>query len=180
MEMALFQFGECEMCKQNCNSAKLSLHQFLPANVCEKISEYNNPCECKRIKMLREKENKFMKEKMSKNLTIGEKQILFFLKYMDTPITPNNGYGGMCQAEEQQMKNEIDAIYEKLKGEYANFNMKMRRLAIKSFMKKNLPLVLQIINSCYWSDLLSDNARLFCLLVATDLSLEIKNLTEES
>ena len=71
--MTLFKFCECEACKQKCNNAKLSLHQLLPANVCEKHGEYNHQCECQRIQMLREKENKFIKEQYHKDLTIGEK-----------------------------------------------------------------------------------------------------------
>ena len=36
--MTLFKFGECEVCKQKCNDAKLFLHQFLPEDVCEKLA----------------------------------------------------------------------------------------------------------------------------------------------
>ena len=163
--MTLFKFGECEVCKQKCYNAKRLLHQFLPEDVCEKISEYNYPCECPRVQMFREKENKFMKEQYHKNLTIGEKQILFFTKYMDTPIKWREGSPWITEEEEREMKNEIDIMYEneKLKNEYADTNLKMKRLVVKSFMKKNLPLVFQIIGSCHCSALLSDNVRMFCL-----------------
>ena len=141
MKMSLFKFSKREVCKKKCQNAKLSLHHLLPANVGERICAYNNPCECPRIQMLREKENIFMKEERHRNLTIGEKQIFFFSKYTETPIKWREGSPWRSEEEEREMNNEIDLMYRKLKQEYADANLKMKRLAIKPFLKKNLPLV---------------------------------------
>ena len=120
-----------------------------------------------------EKENEFMKEEQTeknelgrkeiKFLTKGEKQILFFTMYKDTPIKLRNAYKLIDEYENRMIRNEIVKMYDKLKNTYADMNLKMKRLEIISLTKKNITRVLQIKNKCYCPELLSDNVRMFCM-----------------
>ena len=165
------------MCKLHQNSKKKVMMDILPIDICCRVSEYFGCCRCE---WLMEKENEFMKEEQNeknilgrkkiKSLTKGEKQILFFTMYKDTPIKLRKAYELMDGMEQQNMKKEIEIMYRSYKKEYADANLKMRRLAIISLMKKNTPLVNQIISDCYWPELLSDNIRMFCMFGSNQFS----------
>ena len=84
---------------------------------------------------------------------------------MDTPIKWREGSPWITEEEEREMKNEIDIMYENenLKNECVDANLKMKRLAIKSCLKKNLRLVSMIVKYCHLSDTLSDQVKMYCM-----------------
>ena len=83
----------------------------------------------------------------------------------------------MDAIEEPNRQNDITRMLsnEKCKRESTKAHLKMKRLAIISFMKKNLTLVFQIIKNCHCSDL-----ECFVCLVVVNLYLEIKSLIKEN
>ena len=40
----LFNYNKCECCKNSMNDVNITLYKLLPANLCNKISEYNVYC----------------------------------------------------------------------------------------------------------------------------------------
>ena len=75
----LFNYNKCEWCKGKKNDVSLTLHRLLPANVCDKISEYN--VYCNQCCIARDLEKFFIKEHKDKGHTKFQLQLKFFLTY---------------------------------------------------------------------------------------------------
>ena len=73
----LFNYSHCVCCKKGMNNTKLTLHNILPVNICNRICEYNVYCDY--CKLLVEDERKFSKLKQEEDVSKIELQIRFFL-----------------------------------------------------------------------------------------------------
>ena len=77
--MTLFNYRKCECCKSKRNDVIFELQNILPANVCNKISEYN--VYCNQCCITRDLETFFVKEHMDKGFTKFQMQLKFFMKH---------------------------------------------------------------------------------------------------
>ena len=167
----LFNYEGCDRCKLHQESKKNVLLDVLPVDICCKVSEYFGCSRCERMK---ENENNFLQtfEGMLKrnelivgvprlkNLTNAERQIFFFKHYKKAPIT----FTGFKEVDEKEMKQEIDKMFDvhKCKKEFADANLRMMRQAIKSYMKKNINLVCQLVLRCHNAEKLKDYINYQC------------------
>lgn len=77
--MSLFNYSKCECCKSEKNDLSFTLHNILPANVCDKVSEYN--VYCNQCCITRDLETIFVEEHKEKGYTKFQLQLKFFMKH---------------------------------------------------------------------------------------------------
>ena len=80
----LFNYNNCLSCKKKIDDVKITLHQLFPANICNKICEYN--VHCKYCHLLVEDERKFSKHRQEENVSKIELQLRFFQLYNKPPF----------------------------------------------------------------------------------------------
>ena len=77
--MTLFNYSKCKCCNNKNNDIILTLYYVLPANLCNKISEYN--VYCNQCCITRDLEHFFVKEHKDKGYTKFQLQLKFFMIY---------------------------------------------------------------------------------------------------
>lgn len=71
--MTLFNYGECDCCKNQKKDVSFTLYNILPANVCDKISDYN--VYCNQCCITRDLEQFFVEENKDKGYTKFQLQL---------------------------------------------------------------------------------------------------------
>ena len=74
-----FNYPKCECCKTKGNDANITLYKLLPANLCNKISEYD--VYCLQCCITRDLETFFVEEHKDKGYTKFQLQLKFFMQY---------------------------------------------------------------------------------------------------
>ena len=77
--MTLFNYSKCECCNNKKNDINFTLYNLLPANLCNKISEYD--VYCNQCCITRDLEKLFVEEYKDKGYTKIQLKLKFFMKY---------------------------------------------------------------------------------------------------
>ena len=77
--MTLFNYSKCECCNNKKNDINFTLYNLLPANLCNKISEYD--VYCNQCCITRDLEKLFVEEYKDKGYTKFQLKLKFFMKY---------------------------------------------------------------------------------------------------
>ena len=77
--MTLFNYSKCECCNNKNNDINFTLYNLLPANLCNKVSEYD--VYCSQCCITRDLEKFFVEEHKDKGYTKFQLQLTFFMKY---------------------------------------------------------------------------------------------------
>ena len=129
MEMTLFNYSECKMCKRLGDNRKIALSNIFPSNVCDLIVDFNH--QCYSCKCLFEKETevknngRYNKVPEHEGLEKAELQLEFFHKYYKNPI-------GLMYDEKnwvKKIKKDIDTMFDAdfMKKEFEKINSKYRQ-----------------------------------------------------
>ena len=78
-EMTLFKYSEGKCCKSKGKDVSFAFYNVLPANICNKISEYN--LYCNQCCITRELEKFFLEEHKDKGYTQFQLQLKFFMTH---------------------------------------------------------------------------------------------------
>lgn len=98
----LFNYSHCRCCKKEMNETKMTLHNILPVNVCNRICEYNVYCEY--CNLLVENEHRFSKIKQEAGVSKIELQIRYFTLFNE----PVFEYKELKNVKIQKMNTVID------------------------------------------------------------------------
>ena len=77
--MTLFNYSKCKCCNNINNDVNLTLYNLVPANLCNKIGEYN--VSCNQCCITRDLEKLFVEEHKDKGYTKFQLQLKFFMRY---------------------------------------------------------------------------------------------------
>ena len=77
--MTLFNYSKCECCNNKQNDISFTLYNLLPANLCNKISEYD--VYCNQCCITRGLEKLFVEEYKDKGYTKFQLKLKLFMKY---------------------------------------------------------------------------------------------------
>ena len=138
MEMALFNYSKCKMCKRLGDKRKVALSNIFPSNVCDLIVDFNH--QCYNCKSLFEKETEFKnkggydKVPETEGLEKAELQLKFLHKYNKNPIDLNYDEKDWVT----KFKKDIDTMFDAdfVKKNYEKNKQELQ--AIKSFCKKTV------------------------------------------
>ena len=100
----LFNYNKCECCKCKMNDVSLTLHHLLPANVCNKISEYN--VYCNQCCITRDLGQVFLEEHKDKGYKKFQLTLKFFMQYQAR--YPRHFYHKIAR---KSFEKEIDELF---------------------------------------------------------------------
>ena len=139
--MTLFDYSCCKSCKFSQERKKDVLLDVLPVDICCKVSEFFG---CWKCKWMKEKEEEMFKRYIDKDNTYTkpELQILFFRLFNESILL------GSVICLEREMKKEIDRLFDNEKVRN-RFDSKVYLQAIKSYCKKDLRQISDMVVYCY-------------------------------
>ena len=139
--MTLFDYSCCKSCKFSQDRKKDVLLDVLPVDICDKVSKFFG---CWKCKWMKEKEEEMFKRYIDKDNTYTkpELQILFFKLFNESILL------GSVICLEREMKKEIDRLFDNEKVR-DRFSSKVYLQAIKSYCKKDLRQISDMVFYCY-------------------------------
>ena len=139
--MTLFDYSCCKSCKFSQESKKDVLLDVLPVDICDKVSKFFG---CWKCEWMKENEEEMFKRYIDKDNTYTkpELQILFFRLFNKSILLEPV----ICH--ERGMKKEIDRLFDNEKVR-DRFDSKVYLQAIKSYCKKDLRQISDMVFYCY-------------------------------
>ena len=150
--MSLFNYGECPICEDFRNDAKVSLFHLFPAIVCEKISEFN--VYCNRCSRMRTIEVNFLKQPHTKDCERVELQIRFFTFYNFDLFEPNDLRNERIEKMTKLIMDNACDDFKKMMVSYFKFRYRefktfwLRNIGRKELLKERVE---DSIGDCMWS-----------------------------
>ena len=159
--MTLFHYDNCKLCKILSYKRKVLLSHIFPVNICNNIIDSNAQCcECQdmmedEIKFEKQYDTMIMNyntiygnmpEEFDRDLTIGEKQLLFLKTFKKVPAKIE-----IKSAEERKINIHKLLKTNSFKAKFHSAN-KLERTATIAYMKQNHKVCVQLVKRLHNSE----------------------------